>query len=45
MKNPIRKFEDFMNEAQNNFKPTDFPIGALVHMEDEVWMVVKPGAR
>lgn len=42
----IKTFESFMNEANNNnFKPSDFPIGTLVHMDDEVWMVVKPGVR
>ncbi len=29
----------------NNFSVTDFPIGIKVHMDDEVWMVVKPGNR
>ena len=41
----IKTFEEFLNESSNNFKLTDFPIGALVHMDDEIWIVSKPGVK
>jgi hypothetical protein len=50
MKNQIPKFEEFLNERRVNedyiqYSVADFPIGAEVHMADEIWKVVKPGAR
>ena len=44
MKN-LYTFEEFLNESVNKFTVADFPIGAVVHMEDEEWKVVKPGSR
>lgn len=37
--------ESFLNEASSKYTVADFPIGAKVFMDDEVWIVVKPGAR
>lgn len=34
-----------LNEDYIEYSVNDFPIGAHVHMADEVWMVVKPGSR
>ena len=44
MKN-LNTFEEFLNESVNNFKISDFPVGTKVHLNDEVWLVVKPGSR
>ena len=52
----MKSFADFINEstekglsyvyeAANKYSEKDFPIGAVVHMDDEEWKVVKPGAR
>ena len=52
----ILGFQDFINEslekgisyvyeATTKYTEKDFPIGAVVHMGDEEWKVVKPGAR
>jgi len=46
MKN-LHTFEEFLNEAVNNYKVSDFPIGAKVTILnsiglDEIWLVVRP---
>jgi hypothetical protein len=37
--------EGKLNEDYIQYSVDDFPIGAHVHMADEIWMVVKPGSR
>jgi hypothetical protein len=34
-----------LNEDYVEYSINDFPIGAEVHMSDEIWLVVKPGNR
>ena len=42
MKN-LHNFEEFLNEAVNNYKVSDFPIGAKVTIDlEEIWLVVRP---
>lgn len=36
----IKAFENFLNEA-NDYTIEDFPVGSLVHLDDEVWVVLK----
>ena len=40
----MKTFNEFLNES-SNFTVEDFPIGAKVHLDDEVWTVVKPGNK
>ena len=44
MKN-LTTFNEFLNENYVEYSVNDFPIGAKVSMNDEVWLVVKPGNR
>jgi hypothetical protein len=40
------KSQNYLNEAKNNFKITDFPEGSKILFNDEEeWIVVKPGMR
>ena len=46
MKN-LTAFNEFLNEAVNNYKVSDFPIGAKVTILnsidlEEIWLVVRP---
>lgn len=41
----IKTFESYMNESQNSLTSKDFIIGDRVHIDDEVWLVVKPGVK
>ena len=54
---PVTNFKEFemavmnpaneavVKEATNKWNESDFPIGAIAHMDDEQWKVVKPGSR
>ena len=45
MGNYVKTYESFLNEGAGKYTVADFPVGAKAHMDDEVWVVVKPGAR
>jgi hypothetical protein len=43
--NHVKTYESFLNEASSKYSTDDFPLDAKVHMDDEVWLVVKPGVK
>ncbi len=41
----FKTINESLNEDYIEYSVNDFPIGAQVHMADEIWLVVKPGSR